>query len=209
MIGDSGRRADEGVPAIAAETLGDLADGQMLPLCQLDDPLASALAGVGLGDLGQRTVRIEARGIVAERDRERGDRVGVVHAAVDERPLLARLLDAVADHDQGARKDLQMLGIAAGFFHAAFHVRVESLGVGDMRPGSEHDLRRLGRKLATGVGSAGLDDDGPALHRTSDIEGAAHREVFSLVVQHVQLVGVEIDAAVDVAHEGIVGKTVP
>ena len=102
-----------------------------------------------------------------------------------------------------------MLGIAADLFHASLHVRIEPLGIGDMRPGREHDLGRLGRKLAAGIGGAGLDDDGPALDRPGDIERAAHREVFPLVVQHVQLVGVEIDAAVDVAHEGIVGKTVP
>ncbi len=102
-----------------------------------------------------------------------------------------------------------MLGIAADLSHPAFHVRIEPLGVGEIGPGGEHDLGRLGRKLAAGVGGTGLDDDGPALHGAGDIERAAHREVFPLVVQHMQLVRVEIDAAVDVAHEGIVGKAVP
>ena len=56
LVGDAGGRADEGEPAVAAEALGELADGQVLALGQLDHALASALAGVGLGNLGQRPV---------------------------------------------------------------------------------------------------------------------------------------------------------
>ena len=38
---------------------------------------------------------------------------------------------------------------------------------------------------------------------------AAHLEIFPLVVEHMHLLGVEIDAAVDVTDEGVVGETVP
>jgi hypothetical protein len=50
-------------PPIPAETLRELAHGEVLALGQLDHPLATALARVGLGDLGQRSVCIEPGGI--------------------------------------------------------------------------------------------------------------------------------------------------
>jgi hypothetical protein len=61
-----------------------------------------------------------------------------------------------------------MIRTTTCFLHPVFYVRVELLGIGDVGPGSEHDLGRLCRKLATGVRGSGLDDDGPALDRTSD-----------------------------------------
>ncbi len=73
-----------------------------------------------------------------------------------------------------------MLRIAPDLLHAPFHVRIEPLGVGEIGPGSEHDLGRLGRKLAACVGGTGLDDDRPALHGASDIEGPRTEKYFPL-----------------------------
>ncbi len=70
LVGDRLRRADHGEAAIAAEPLGELPHRQVLAARQLDRPLATALAGVALGNLWQRSVRIELGGVVAERDRE-------------------------------------------------------------------------------------------------------------------------------------------
>ena len=43
----------------------------------------------------------------------------------------------------------------------------------------------------------------------ADVERAADLEIFSLVVEHVHLVGVEIQPLFDVAHEGVVGDRIP
>ncbi len=80
LVGDGLRRADHGEPGIAAEPLRQLAHGEVLALAparwRARRPL---LAGVALRDVvRQRPVRIELRGVVAERDRQRADGVGVV-----------------------------------------------------------------------------------------------------------------------------------
>ena len=102
-----------------------------------------------------------------------------------------------------------MVARAADLLHAALHVGVE------LAPGREVALRRehgfggLGGELAAGLGGARLHDHRPALDRPRDVERAAHREIFSLVAEHVHLVGIEEDAALDVADEGVVGPGVP
>ena len=76
----------------------------------------------------------------------------------------------------------------------------------DVAQGGEHRFRRLGGELAPGIGRAGLHDHRPALHRPRDVQRPAHGEIFPLVVQHVHLGRIEIDAVLGVADEGIVGK---
>jgi hypothetical protein len=66
-------------------------------------PLLLAFA---LRDLGQRAVEVEDRGVVAERDRQRGDAAVGVHEAVEQGALPARLLRGVADDDEAAWQDL-------------------------------------------------------------------------------------------------------
>ena len=102
-----------------------------------------------------------------------------------------------------------MVARAPGLFRPALHIGIELLADGEARLRGEHRLRRLGRELAAGLGGAGLDDHRPALDRPRDVERAAHRQVLALVVEHVQLVGIEIDAVVDVADEGVVRPAVP
>ena len=92
---------------------------------------------------------------------------------------------------------------------AALHVGIEGAADFEVRLRGEHHLRRLGRKLAAGIGGAGLHDHRPALDRARDVERAAHRQIFALVVEHVHLGGIEVDAALDVADEGIVGPAIP
>src|SRR4029079_13810671 len=115
---------------------------------EVDHALAAALAGVGLRNLRQLSVRIEARGVRAEDDRERGDGAVVMHAAVEQRALLLGLIDAVADHDEGAGKNLEMFGIAADLLHAALDVGIEFLAVGEGAAAGEQGFLRLRRKLA-------------------------------------------------------------
>ena len=81
--------------------------------------------------------------------------------------------------------------IAAELLRAALHVGIEALARREVAVRGEHHLGRLGRELAAGFRGAGLDDHRPALHRPRDVERAAHREVLALVVEHMQLVGIE------------------
>ena len=102
-----------------------------------------------------------------------------------------------------------MVAGAAGLLHAAFHVGVKFATGGNVARRGEHRLRGFGRKLAAGIGSPGLNDDGPALDRACDVERPANRKVFALVIEHVQLVRVENEPGLDVADEGVVGPRIP
>ena len=210
LVGDRLGRADHGEAAEAAQPLRELAHGQVLALAERDGALAAAHRSVALRDIvGQRLVRIELRGIVAERDRQRSDGVGVVHLAVEQVALLLRLLLGFAQHDEAGRHDRHVLGIAAGLLHAALHVGAKRLAGLHVRQRGEHHLGGFGGELAPDVGGAGLHDHRPALHRARDVERAFHRQVFALVVEHMHLVGIEEDAALDVADEGVVGPGIP
>ena len=83
----------------------------------------------------------------------------------------------------------------AGTFRPALYVGIEVLSLLQRRAGGEYDFRRFRRKLASGIRSTGLDDDGPALDRTRDVERAADRQELALVVQDVQLFRIEEQAA--------------
>ena len=141
--------------------------------------------------------------------RERGDGAVVMHEAVEQRAFFLRLLDAVADHDEGARQDLEVLRIAADLAHAALDVGVELLPVGETAAAGEHRFRGLGRELPAVIGRAGLHDHRPALHGPGDVERPAHREIFSLVIEHMHLGGIEIKPGFDVADKGVVGEGIP
>src|SRR5262249_43010804 len=91
LVGDHRGRADQRQPAIAAGDLRQLTDRQIVAPGARDDPLAAALAGVALRDRRQWAIEVEARGVVAERDRQRGDAAVRVHEAVEQSPFFARL----------------------------------------------------------------------------------------------------------------------
>ena len=169
-------------------------------------PLLLALVS-GISGSGPSGSKPEAS--VPSIDRERGDGAVVMHQAVEQRALLPRFLDAVADHDEGARQDFQVVAVAAELVHAALDVGVELLAVGEAAAAGEHRFRGLGRELPAGLRGAGLHDHRPALHRPGDVERAAHLEICALVVQHMHLVRIEKEAALDVAHEGVVGEGIP
>ena len=132
-----------------------------------------------------------------------------MHAAVEQSALLPGFIDAVADHDEGAGKNLQMLGVAADLLHAALDVGIELLPVGKAAAAGEHGFGCLGGKLLAVFGGAGLHDHGPALHRAGDVEGPAHLQIFAVMVERVHPGGIEEQAALDVAHESVVGEGIP
>ncbi len=119
----------------------------------------------------------------------------VMHHAVELGALLLGFLDAVADHDEGAGQDLQVLGVAADLLHAALDVGIELLRVGEAAAAGEHGFRRFRGELPAVVGRAGLHDQRPALDGAGDVERPAHRQIFSLVVEHVHFRGIEIEPA--------------
>src|SRR6202043_4032245 len=118
-------------PAITADALGELAYRELVAGGDIDQALPAALGGIGLGDFGQLPVGIEAGRARPQYHRERGNRAVVMHPAVEQGALLFCLLDAVADHDKGARQDFQVVTVAAKLVHAALDVGIKLLPVGE------------------------------------------------------------------------------
>src|ERR1700730_361173 len=132
-----------------------------------------------------------------------------MHEAVKLGAFRARLLDCIPDDHEATGEDLQMVARAAKLFRPAFHIGIELAACGEVRLRRENSLGRLGGKLASCIGGASLDDHRPALDWARDVERAADREIPALMVEHVQLVRIEINPIVDVANEGIICPAVP
>ena len=122
VVGDLLGRADEhDLGARAGHPLAELADRQLLPPRHRDDAVERALAAVGRRQIvRQRLVqRILGQVDVAEHGRQDLAPDHRVDQRLDEVVVLVRLcLGRGHDHAQ-ARHDLEMIGIAAVFAHAA------------------------------------------------------------------------------------------
>src|SRR5882757_7886472 len=136
---------------MAAEPLGELAHREILAPGEIDCSLPAALRSIAFGNLRQRTVGVELRCVVAERDRERADGVGIVYEAVEFGALRARLLDCVADHDKAPRQDFNIVPRPSGFLGPAFYIGIEGTRHRDTGLRREHRLRGLGRELASSL----------------------------------------------------------
>src|SRR5271166_4633790 len=154
LVGDHRWRADQREAAVAAGDLRQLAHRQIVAPGALDDALAAALAGVALGDLGQRAVEVEDRGVAAQGNRQRGDAAVGVHEDVEQGPLVARLLRGIADDDEAAGQDLDVVRVAPDPPRPLPDIGVVALGVGELAAAGEDHLGSLGGELAAGVGGA-------------------------------------------------------
>jgi hypothetical protein len=132
-----------------------------------------------------------------------------VHEAVEQGPLLARLLRRVDDDDKAAGQDLDVVRVAPGLCRPLPDIGIVVLCVGELAAVGEDHLCDLGGELAARVRSPGLDDDRPAVDRPGNIQRAAHRQELALVVEHMQPLRVEIDAVLDIADKRVVGPAFP
>jgi hypothetical protein len=108
---------------------------------------------------------------------------------VEECPVAFRLLDRFADDDERARQDFQIIGRSAGLLRPALHVYIKALRLRKRAAAGEDDFCGLGRELAASLGSAGLNNDGPALNRAGDIQRTPHVQEFALVSEDMHAVG--------------------
>ncbi|CAM2159799.1 conserved hypothetical protein [Paraburkholderia tropica] len=209
LVGDRLGRADHLQSRIAAHALRQLAHGQVLLPRPVHHALTRRAARIAFGNVRQRPVQIEARDIVTQRDRQGRNPAFRMHERIEQRALLARLVERFADHHERARQDLQMIALAAVARETPFHVRIKPLARLQIRLRREHGLGGLRREFATGFGRSRLHDHGPTLRRPRDIERPAHRVVLAFVIEHVHFLGIEILAARDVAYESVVVPAIP
>ena len=123
--------------------------------------------------------------------------------------LFLRLVPRPPDHRQHAGHDLERIRRAAVFDDARLQVGVELARRLELLRHGEQHLGGARRKLAAGVGLAGLHDHRLALRRARHHQRPAHREVLALVMQHVHLGRVEEQARRLVQDEGVVLPGVP
>ena len=176
LVGDRLRRADEGEPAIAAERAGRAgarSGSRARPARPARSrPLLLALvSGIsGSGPSGSKP-----RGVVAERDRQRGDarcRSAPGCRAVRASPSPPRRCRRPRRRRRAGSS--RWSGLRPSFSIAALHVGIEAAAVGEIAAAGEHHLGGLGGELPAGVGGAGLHDHRPALDRPGDVERPAH-----------------------------------
>ena len=187
-----------------------LADREVLAPGQLVEEGLAALAPVGFGKLGQRTVQVEA-GQVETADhpgeqRETHDRKCQI---LDAGELVLGLGLRAAHHREQPREDLEFVRDAAVLGKAALQVRIEGLGEFQRLVGREDHLRRARRQLLAGLGRSRLHLDRVALGRACHVQGSADLEVGALVLQDVELVWIEVAPGLLVAEEGVVVPAVP
>jgi hypothetical protein len=69
--------------------------------------------------------------------------------------------------------------------------------------------RQCGREFPSGVGQLSIGKYRMSLRRSGDVQRTADREVFSVVVQVVHLVRIEIERRSVITNEGVVVPAVP
>ena len=119
------------------------------------------------------------------------------------------LLRRTADDGEHTGHQVHLRWVAVPLAQLAFQTPVENAGLLQRLLGGEDDIGRAGCQRLAGLGRARLDHDGVALRRARCIQRAFDAEMRALVVQRVQLGGVEVHTAVLVAHDGIVLPAVP
>lgn len=102
-----------------------------------------------------------------------------------------------------------MLGAAAVMHEAALDVRIERLRVVEPVLRGEDHFRAARRELAARVRRAGLHEHRMPLRRACDVQRAAHAEVRPVMIEHVQLAMIEMEAGRLVLDECIVFPAVP
>ena len=94
-------------------------------------------------------------------------------------------------HGAQGRQDLQVIGLAAMFRHAALDVGIERLAGGLRAVDRVDDVGRRRSQLAALLGGARLHDDRMALRRARDVQRPANREEPALVIERMHLGFVE------------------
>ncbi len=102
-----------------------------------------------------------------------------------------------------------MLRAAAVLREAALDVRIERLRVVEPVLRGEDHFRAARRKLAAHVRRAGLHEHRMPLRRARDVQRAAHAEVRPVMIEHVQLAMIEMQAGRLVLDECVVLPAVP
>jgi len=97
-----------------------------------------------------------------------------LHETIELRPLLARFDHGVANNDESAWQNLQMVAIATELLHAPFHVGIEGARTGEIVARGEDDFGSLGGELPSRFRRAGLNDNRPTLNGTRDVERSAN-----------------------------------
>jgi hypothetical protein len=97
LVGNHLRSADHREATIAAGDLRQLADRQIVAPGAFDDPLATALAGVALRDLGQPAVEVDGRCVAALRSTMRRYRCRGAQGCRARPACCALLIPVIAD----------------------------------------------------------------------------------------------------------------
>src|SRR6266851_2172996 len=197
VIGDLARRADQRtLPPSRGEALVDLPDRQPFLPRPADDVAGIAEAAeceLPFGYIRKRTIEIVFRQIEpAELVREQFEPDIGVDLRLQEMVQFLRLFAGPSDDCIETRHYFQRFGWAVVLSHALPQVAVEFLRAGKGVLWCEYPLGEARCHLAANLGRAGLEEHRVTLRRPRDIQRATNREMLTLVVQVMELGGVEV-----------------
>ena len=149
------------------QALVGLSDGQVLAADQVEHVAAQAAAADDFGgDIGRdRAVDVAAGEVAGELLGEVVNAEGGGDQGLQLLVELLRLRAGRAGEDADAGEDLQRVGVAAVFGHAALDVGIGCDAVLLGAAGAEQGVGVAGGQLHAGDGLAGHEHDGPALRR--------------------------------------------
>ena len=174
--------------------------------------LVEGLAAVGLRNFRHRGVERIAGEVEMQTLRQNGQRLGFVdlHPALQQRELLLGLLVGFADDRHHARKDGELVRLAAVFGHPLLERVV--VGLRELGVAVDHGENHVGdprRQFLTGRRAAGLDDDRMALRAALDVERPLDRKESSFVIELADLALVEELAGLLVGDDRAVVPGIP
>ena len=195
--------------ACAGGALVDLAQGQVILFCHVDEQLHAALPAFAQGQLGEGLVERIFAQVHARQPRQQAQADDGVDQVLQLVIAGLGLCLGGADDGHHARQDQQFVGATAMLRQAGLQAAVECLRAGQGLLRREYQFGRGGSQFLAILAGAGLYQHGVALHGALRLQGAAQLEVLAFVFKDVQLGRIEEIAAGLVEQIRIIAQAVP
>ena len=154
-------------------------------------------------------IGIKTRHVEPEHATERLNAAFVMDQTVEMGALGLGLFDRFADDDECCGQNFQMIWISPDLRHPYLHIGIEALAANEIRFCCKDNLGRFSGEQTPRFRGPGLENDRPSLDRASNVKRTANRKMRPFVIEHMHPVKVEIDSALPVPNDGILGKAVP
>lgn len=211
FVGDRLRRADEGGTR-RCDIECDLAQREAFILRRLLDAIRCGpeVVAADIAQFGEGLVQgIDTEVVMIEEPAEVEQRLLDCHETADGLIPGLGLFLARTDDRANTWVNADFLAWASMSDDAVLELAIENPGILEWTAIGEDRIGVLAGQPDTGIGRTCLKDDWLALPRTTDIQRPFDTEEAAVMIETVHLRGINIDALLAVAHEGIVAPGIP